>query len=82
MFIIFSTGEESKGLKQRIQRDLENNGKDLKKINNDKEDLNKLKQKVVIKKDSQLTINTINKEINKENDKNEELNIKFLYHRK
>ena len=62
MFFNFSTGKESK----RLERTKSNvNEKDLENIRNNKEDLSKLKRKVVIKKDSQLSINTFNKEINK-----------------
>ena len=38
---------------------------------------NKLKRKVVAKKDSQPDIDTFNKEINKKNDKNEDLKERF-----
>ena len=61
MFFIFSTPEKNpKRLKRtktnKIQRDLENNKKDLEKINDEKEDLKNLKRKVEFKKDSQPII--------------------------
>ena len=68
----FNNGINKKNDKNEDLKERFSNEKDIEKINNDKEDLNKLKRKVV-KTDSQTVINTFKNEVNKKNDKNEKL---------